>query len=78
MKIAARLAVALGIACVAFVTGFIATSVVNIAVHGSEFDGDAGAKFGLLAESVAIGLVFGLLGFWLGARLSRRIPLDKG
>jgi hypothetical protein len=78
MKIAARLGVALGVAGVGFLTGFGVTFVVNLAAFGfSKFDGDAGAKFGLLGESFAVGFVFGLPGFWLGARLSQRIPLDK-
>jgi hypothetical protein len=55
----------------------VATFIVNLAVFGfGEFDGDASAKFAELDESVVVGFVFGLLGFWLGARLSQRIPLD--
>jgi hypothetical protein len=77
MKIAARLGAALSVAGLGFLTGFVATFVVNLAVSGfGEFDGDAGAKFAELGESVVVGFVFGLLGFWLGARLSQRIPLD--
>jgi hypothetical protein len=79
VRILARLAVALGIAGLGFATGFVATFVANLAILGyGEFEGDAGAKFGLLGESILVGLVCGLLGFWLGSRLSLRIPLHKG
>jgi hypothetical protein len=70
MKIAARFAVALSGAGMGFLSGFAATFVVNLAVFGfGRFEGDAGAK--------VIGFVLGLLGFWLGARRSRHLPLDK-
>jgi hypothetical protein len=51
---------------------------LSLAVIGSsEFNGDAGAQFGLLDEGVAVGFVLGLFRFWLGARWSQLTSSDK-
>lgn len=79
MRIAARFAVAVTTAFALFVIGFIAVFVINLAIYGAqEFDGDAGAKFGMFGEAVAAGFVLSIVGFVVGARLARRIPLESG
>jgi hypothetical protein len=77
MRITIRLAIAIGAAAASFVLGFLAAFSTYLALFSpSYFNGDAGAKFGVLGMSVLVGLIFSLTGFIVGARLSLRIPLN--
>jgi hypothetical protein len=78
MRIAARFVIAFVAAVVLFFVGVFATFAINRAIYGPQaFDGDAGAKFGVLMEGLSVGAVLGVVGLAVGAYLSFRILPDS-
>jgi hypothetical protein len=60
-------------AIVCFVLGLLITVRINFAVYGKEeFDGNAGANFGVLIEGLILGSILSIIGFFVVFRLTRR------
>jgi hypothetical protein len=75
LRIFAKLVFSAVVALVLFVIGVMATFAVNTVIYGfEEFDGNAGANFGVLMEGILAGIVLAVFGAALALYLFFRNP----